>query len=166
MVNIRFRTPIEPDSLLAVAPPPSESETGSMTWQWAGEVNLTNVGLAMMVPSWWDAFLAERAAAASPRATLADDVALAGRYRHLAQLPVLPFQNDDFTDRFYPSAVSTLEAAVADPLRPIRRVRRPCSLRWHPYDERAEKSDGGAPALHTASADAAIRDAGGHANPR
>jgi hypothetical protein len=77
------------------------------------------------------------------------------------------FQNDDFTDRFYPSAVSTLEAAVADPQTADSPGAAPVFAALVTlYDERAEKSDGGARQLYTQlAADAAIRGmAGGHAN--
>jgi hypothetical protein len=167
-LKIRFRTPVKPESILALAPPPGESDNGSMTWQWAGEKNLTNVGLAMMMPSWWDAFETERQAATSPQATMADYVALARRYQQLAQLPLLPFQNADFFDRFYPSAVSTLESSVADPALASSPESVPVFAALTTlYDARAARADGTGRYMYAQlAADAALRGvAAGHADP-
>ncbi len=167
-VNVRFRTPVEADSILSVAPPPDESETGSMTWQWEGEKNLADIGLVMMAPSWWAAYTAEREKAASAEATASDFVALAERYKNLAQLPLLPFQDVGFFDRFYPSAVSSLEEAVANPQ--VARSPEAASVFTTLallYDERARASGGDDRYLYTQlAADVAIRGlATGHADP-
>ena len=167
-VSVHFRTPVASDSILSVAPPPDYSETGSMTWQWEGEKNLTNVGLAMMAPGWWDAYTAERARAASPEASASDYVALAERYKNLARLPLLPFQNASFFDRFYPSAVSSLEAAVARPeVAGSPEAASVFATLALLYDERAQASEGEDRYLYAQlAADAAIRGlAAGHAEP-
>ena len=109
-----------------------------------------------------------RARAASPEASASDYVALAERYKNLARLPLLPFQNSSFFDRFYPSAVSSLEAAVARPeVAGSPEAASVFATLALLYDERAQASDGEDRYLYAQlAADAAIRGlAAGHAEP-
>lgn len=111
-VTIRFAPPITPEQILSIAPPPHQRSAGALSWHWAGERELLNVGIALMAPSWWEGLRADRARASEPGAGVDAHLALSERYRSLAHLPALPFENADFHDRFFPAATGTIETAL------------------------------------------------------
>lgn len=112
-VTIRFATPVVPEQILEHVPPPSRYEPDGMTWLWEYKKATQDVGLTFVTFDWWAGLTADRAAAGASSAGLTERLALASRYRYLADLPASPLAGTtDLFERYYPQAVAELQTGI------------------------------------------------------
>lgn len=111
-VTVRFDPPLATGQLLGYAPDAHDRAHDTLTWHWENTKATQNVGVAFIPPSWW-ADLAAARSAATPDAGLAAHRALAERYWRLATMTPPAFQTKGYFERFFPSAVATLQTSLA-----------------------------------------------------
>ncbi len=113
-VTVKLAPELAAEQVLGQAPAGGTLRRDGIVWTWDAKRPEAYIGVAVVAPSWWQAFTAARTAAAAPAAAYAEHWALAQRYHRLAAQPAPAFDPQaDFYARYHPAELAELRAGLA-----------------------------------------------------